>query len=262
MQRREEDHVFVGGAGQCRSRRCSIRPKIREVSSSTGLAMGSRHWRQTQRDGYNQGWRIWKMGAYNYADELRNHCRPRRRRRFCPLHHASHSDPRGGGTVANILNIDFNQFDSTRSVAPSATSPSALEFMKANSTDLSAFKNHGGELIIVHGVSDPTFSMNDTINWWTDVNRLNGGAADQFVRLFAVPGMNHCASGSATNQFDAFTALMNWVEKAMAPDRIAATAGNATPWPGRTRPLCPFPKSRYKGSGSIEDANNFLCAAP
>src|SRR5262249_38822561 len=26
-------------------------------------------------------------------------------------------------------------------------------------------------------------------NWWTDVNRLNNGAADQFVRLFAVPGM-------------------------------------------------------------------------
>jgi Tannase and feruloyl esterase len=105
--------------------------------------------------------------------------------------------------------------------------------------------------------------MNDTINWWTDVNRLNNGAADQFVRLFAVPGMNHCAGGPATDQFDAFTALVNWVEKAMAPDRITATAGNATPWPGRTRPLCPFPKqSRYKGTGSIEDANNFVCVAP
>jgi feruloyl esterase len=75
--------------------------------------------------------------------------------------------------------------------------------------------------------------------------------------------MNHCSGGAATDQFDAFAALVNWVEKAMAPDRIVATAGNATPWPGRTRPLCSFPKqSRYKGTGSIEDANNFICVAP
>jgi len=30
------------------------------------------------------------------------------------------------------------------------------------------------------------------------------------------------------------------------------------PWPGRSRPLCPFPKfAAYKGSGDIEDAGNF-----
>ena len=215
-------------------------------------------------DGYNQGWRIWKMGAYDS---------PTNSAIIVGLGGGAVSalfttpptpiPVEGGGMVANILNIDFDRDGTKVSRTSGEYSQSALEFMKANSTDLSAFKNHGGKLIIVHGVSDPTFSMNDTINWWTDVNRLNSGAADQFVRLFAVPGMNHCAGGPATDQFDAFTALVNWVEKAMAPDRIAATAGNATPWPGRTRPLCPFPKqSRYKGSGSIEDANNFVCAAP
>ncbi len=84
-------------------------------------------------------------------------------------------------------------------------------------------------------------------------------AAD-FVRLFAVPGMNHCSGGPSTDQFDAFTALVNWVEKSTPPDSIIAKAGVATPWPGRTRPLCAWPKqARYNGSGSIEDAANFSC---
>jgi len=43
---------------------------------------------------------------------------------------------------------------------------SSLEFMKADSTDLSAFKAHGGKLLIVHGASDPTISILDTFDWW------------------------------------------------------------------------------------------------
>jgi hypothetical protein len=80
-------------------------------------------------------------------------------------------------------------------------------------------------MVIVHGVSDPVFSIKDTMNWWTDVNRLNNGHADEFVRLFAVPGMNHCGGGPATDQFDAFSALVNWVEKSSAPDRIVGHCG-------------------------------------
>jgi hypothetical protein len=31
----------------------------------------------------------------------------------------------------------------------------------------------------------------------------------------------------------------------------------------RTRPLCPYPQvARYKGQGSIDDAENFRCVAP
>jgi feruloyl esterase len=112
-------------------------------------------------------------------------------------------------------------------------------------------------------VSDPVFSINDTINWWNQVNRVNDGKAGEFVRLFAVPGMNHCAGGPATDQFDAFTALVNWVEKNAGPERMVATAGPASPWTGRTRPLCPYPQqARYKGTGSVEDAANFVCRVP
>ena len=89
--------------------------------------------------------------------------------------------------------------------------------MKADSTDLAAFKARGGKL--VHrprrqrsGVLDP---RHDQL-----VERPehgNGGRAAEVARLFAVPGMNHCAGGPSTDQYDAFGALVNWVEKGARP---------------------------------------------
>ncbi len=169
----------------------------------------------------------------------------------------------GAAPLAYLLGIDFAR-DAPKLYAKSGEfTESVWDFMMASSTDLSKFKAHGGKLVIVHGVSDPVFSINDTISWWNDVNRVNNGAASEFVRMFAVPGMNHCAGGPATDQFDAFTALVNWVEKGSAPEQIVASAGQNTPWPGRTRPLCAYPKqARYKGTGSIEDASSFVCQQP
>jgi feruloyl esterase len=102
--------------------------------------------------------------------------------------------------------------------------------------------------------------LNDTVAWYREVNRRNAGKAAEFVRVFPVPGMAHCAGGPATDQFNAFDALVEWVERGKAPDQIIATAGPTSPWPGRTRPLCAYPKiARFSGKGSIEDAAQFRC---
>jgi len=215
-------------------------------------------------EAFNQGWRIWKMGAYDSATNSAI---------IAGLGAAAVSAlfttpptpiaSTGAAPMAHLLGIDVDRDAAKLEAKSGEFSQSVLDFMRAGSTDLAAFKNRGGKLLIVHGVSDPVFSIKDTINWWTELNRLNNGRAEEFVRLFGVPGMNHCAGGPATDQFDAFTAIVNWVEKRAVPDRIIATAGNGSPWPGRTRPLCPYPKqARYKGSGSIEDAANFICAEP
>jgi feruloyl esterase len=210
---------------------------------------------------YNQGWRSWKLGAFDAAGNSSI---------IATLGSASASalfvtppvavPATGAGPVAYLLGVDFER-DAPKLYAKSGEFAEAVwDFMMASSTDLSAFKNRGGKLLIVHGVSDPVFSINDTISWWNDVNRANNGAASDFTRLFAVPGMNHCGGGPATDQFDAFAALQDWVEKGTAPDRIVATAGPNSPWPGRTRPLCAYPKqARYNGSGDIEQAGNFVC---
>ena len=53
--------------------------------------------------------------------------------------------------------------------------------------------------------------------------------------------------------------IEQWVEKGKAPDQIVAahvTAGKVD----RTHPLCPYPQvAQYKGTGSIDDAANFVC---
>ena len=84
----------------------------------------------------------------------------------------------------------------------------------------------------------------------------------EFFRFFAAPGMGHCAGGPGPNQFDTLTALEQWVEKGVAPDKLIAshvTNGKVD----RTRPLCPYPMvARWKGTGSSDEAANFSCAVP
>lgn len=129
----------------------------------------------------------------------------------------------------------------------------------ATSTVLSGFSAHGGKLIIYQGMSDPVFSANAIIHWYQQL-QADFGAPQSWARLFLVPGMNHCGGGPATDQFDALTAIQDWTEGSQAPDLIPAHAAAASPWPGRTRPLCAYPHSaRYKGSGNIERAESFEC---
>ncbi|MFZ0339775.1 MAG: DUF6351 family protein [Terracidiphilus sp.] len=126
-------------------------------------------------------------------------------------------------------------------------------------TNLSTFKAHGGKLIFYHGLSDPWFSALDTVSYYEHLSADNGpGAVSDWSRLFLVPGMGHCAGGEqALDRFDMLSAIIDWVEQARAPSRIAAT-GDA--FPGRSRPLCPYPQhAQYTGSGDSESAENFRC---
>jgi Tannase and feruloyl esterase len=159
-----------------------------------------------------------------------------------------------------VLDFDFDR-DAPKILATAGDyEESAVEFMTATSTDLSAFRRHGGKLIVYHGASDGVFSVNDTIRWYEGVREASGRRAADFARLFVVPGMGHCAGGPATDSFDAFTAIVDWVERGVPPDELVATAAAASPFPGRTRPLCPYPlQSRYRGQGSIESASSFVC---
>jgi feruloyl esterase len=59
-------------------------------------------------------------------------------------------------------------------------------------------------------------------------------------------------------------AMERWVENGVAPGRIIATKyktnGNAASGVERTRPLCPYPQvAQYTGSGSRDEAANFVC---
>lgn len=130
---------------------------------------------------------------------------------------------------------------------------------------LTAYKQRGGKLLFIHGMSDPIFSAFDTIDYYERLAANHGGmdAVQSFARTFLVPGMNHCSGGPATDNFDSIQTMVDWVEKGVTPQTIPAKAlPSSTDFPNRTRPLCPYPLfAKYKGTGSVEDAANFACAA-
>ena len=127
-------------------------------------------------------------------------------------------------------------------------------------THLNTFSGRGGKLIFWHGLSDPSFSPLDTIDYYERMTKANGGSGQvrNWSRLFLSPGMGHCRGGpAALDTFDALSAIVRWVEQDVPPDSLTAT-GRA--FPGRSRPLCAYPlHAHYKGSGNPEDAANFEC---
>src|SRR5690606_1674920 len=111
-----------------------------------------------------------------------------------------------------VLRYDFDRDPAAIDAVVPPFSRSAWADNSARSSDLDAFRARGGKLIVPHGVSDPVFSINDTIDWWEEVDRRYGGGAADFARIFPVAGMGHCQGGPATDRFDAFGALVDWVE--------------------------------------------------
>jgi feruloyl esterase len=135
----------------------------------------------------------------------------------------------------------------------------AQPLVDSTSTNLSTFASRGGKLIFFHGDSDPWFSPLDTFDYFKDMAAANGGldSVSKWSQFYFVPGMSHCGGGPSLDRFDLLGALSNWVEKGIAPQSVAAT-GKA--FPGRSRPLCPYPKhAQYKGQGNTDDASSFEC---
>jgi feruloyl esterase len=147
--------------------------------------------------------------------------------------------------------------------------------LRADDPNVKAFKDRGGKIIMYQGWLDPAVAARMTIAYYSTVEKAMGGETKtrDFMRLFMLPGVHHCGGGPGCDQVggaggdapvvgpehDLVSALEQWVEHGKAPDRIVASKvvdGRTI----RTRPLCVYPKhAKYKGSGSTDDAQNFVC---
>ena len=157
--------------------------------------------------------------------------------------------------VAANPDWDFRMLDWERDTARAEQ----LDAHRINATDpnLRPFFARGGKLLQYHGWNDPQIAPGNSVDYFESVP-----SAPESYRLFMVPGMAHCGGGEGTSTFDMLAALEQWVERKQPPERIVASrvrAGKVE----RTRPLCPYPRvAVYKGSGSTDEAENFVCGLP
>ncbi len=133
-----------------------------------------------------------------------------------------------------------------------------------NPAKLLPFIQRGGKMIIYHGTSDPAIPASRSILFYHQLASTLHGAdkTASSVRLFLVPGMQHCSGGIGPDRFDTLSAMEAWVEHGTAPNSIAASTKPDAIAP-HSLPLCPFPQqARYSGHGELTDAASWSCAPP
>jgi hypothetical protein len=183
------------------------------------------------------------------------------------------------GFFANVVyekpEWDYKKANLDDAVAASDDKFAAV--LNAMETNMKGFEARGGKLIIYHGWSDAGISPLNTINYYESVvNKMGKVDTDSFMRLFMVPGMQHCGDGPGPDVFgengispvndpqhNIYLALEQWVEKGTAPSAVIASRMDGEGPAAKvkmTRPLCPYPlEAKYKGSGDTSNAANFEC---
>jgi feruloyl esterase len=156
----------------------------------------------------------------------------------------------------NFLDLDVAaHLDQARKADGGTISPT--------SPNIKPFIDRGGKLLIYHGWGDTNIPPRSSVNYYNRLmETLGPPVVSSAVRLYMAPGMGHCGGGEGPNTFDMLTALEQWREQGKPPAEVIAAhlTDNKV---DRTRPLCPFPQlAMYKGSGSIDAAENFVCRNP
>jgi tannase/feruloyl esterase len=139
-----------------------------------------------------------------------------------------------------------------RSMFPTA------DIWDAMSTDLRAFRAHGGKLLMWQGAADNGIPPSGTVDYYDILAQRMGGlsSTQQFARLFLFPTVYHCGGGYGNSSFDVVYPMVQWVEDGIAPGSITATdtINNTT----LTRPVYPYPEiPHYNGSGDPNQASSF-----
>ena len=79
-----------------------------------------------------------------------------------------------------------------------------------------------------------------------------------FMRLYLLPGVLHCAGGTGPSDADWLVHLRKWVEEGVAPEKIIVTK-KENDEVIMSRPVFPYPsRTAYKGEGDPNNADSFV----
>jgi feruloyl esterase len=122
-----------------------------------------------------------------------------------------------------------------------------------SNTNLDAFRDAGGKLLSWHGLADQAIAPDATARYAQQVLERDANASS-YYRYFEAPGVDHCGGGLGWYPGDGLKALVDWVEKGVPPETLAAE----TPT-GRKARLCLWPKHLVYVQGDPEEAASFEC---
>jgi feruloyl esterase len=124
------------------------------------------------------------------------------------------------------------------------------ETLNATNPDLSAFRKRGGKLLMFTGWSDAAISALATIGYYDEVMAHDETASND-VRLFMMPGVEHCFGGPGPSFTNYLNEIDKWLESGKAPEQTAAY------WLDEK-----FQIAKYDGKGDPRDVSSFSCVSP
>ncbi|CAK7226202.1 hypothetical protein SEUCBS140593_006161 [Sporothrix eucalyptigena] len=184
-------------------------------------------------------------------------------------------------TEWDITNFDYADIQLAEEINPGQAAPSDF--------DLSSFKDRGGKLLQYHGLADNLIATKSSFVLYDNIYEKmapQGVDLDDFYRLFMIPGMQHCSGsempapwyigggsqavtgatysvpGYMDAKHDVILAMMEWVERGVAPDELIATKyWNDTVSEGVEvqRPLCVYPKQAKYIGGNPSVPSSWKC---
>lgn len=178
------------------------------------------------------------------------------------------------GNKFDYATFDYATFDFDRDMAKvdSILGP----VLNANNPDLRPFKKQGGKILMYTGTFDQLVPFEDALSYYERVVKNQQGLkqTQDFFRYFLVPGMGHCGGGPGLNDFgqglslnvkqdrehDLMTAMIDWVENNIPPEKMIATTFNCCDTANRInfqRPIFPYPKFPDYQGGDLKNSSSF-----
>jgi feruloyl esterase len=138
-------------------------------------------------------------------------------------------------------------------------SAAVAETLNGTNPDLSEFRARGGKMILYNGWSDAAVPSRETLRYYEKVLAFDPSAAED-IRLFLMPGMDHCFGGDGPSYVNFLNEIDKWSQTDKAPDQITAYWLDAQRQPTGSRPVCAYPRvAKYDGLGNPRDASSFVC---